>query len=306
MNWQITKHDLPNMQMNCVSQFHGLWMIEPTAINTFISLLQQGINMEPKVQRQAEPGGEPERRERYYITPAGIGIINIEGPLMKGNNKYGFGNTVQMRREVRSALRNPQVREILLRIDSPGGSVAGIQDFADDVRLSNKQKRVTAYIEDLGASAAYWIASQAGKIVANKSAEIGSIGTVAVVADTSEMAEMAGIKIHVVSTGAYKGAFTQGTEITNEQIEYLQHRVNILNELFLQNVKVGRKLTLKQLENASDGRLFGALQAKDMRLVDDIQTWDNVLDDIEYRTQSMARVNNAILSRIGSNMELVD
>lgn len=303
MNWQVTKHDLANMQMKCVSQYHGLWMVEPTAINTFVSLLQQGIDMEPKAQRQAEPGGSPERREKYSITDAGIGIINVEGPLMKGESKYGFGNTIQIRREVRSALRDPQVKEILLRIDSPGGSVAGIQDLANDIRMASEQKGVTTYIEDLGASAAYWVASQTTKIVANKSAEIGSIGTVAVVADSSGLAEQQGIKIHVISTGAYKGAFTPGTEITDEQIEYLQSRVNSLNNLFLQDVRTGRKMTLIQVENASDGRLFGADKAKDMHLIDDIQTWDMALDRIEQRIIRTQRMSKATAGRIDSRFE---
>jgi ClpP class serine protease len=99
------------------------------------------------------------------------------------------------------------------------GSYPGRTNWQADVREANKKKPVTAYIEDLGASAAYWVASQAGKIYSNEPGFVGSIGTYLVVEDWSGAAEGAwASKVHVVKAGEFKGAGYPGTPVTDAQL----------------------------------------------------------------------------------------
>ena len=93
----------------------------------------------------------------------------------------------------------------MLHVDSPGGHVAGVQALADTIFQARKLKPLHAHIEDLGASAAYWLASQANTVTANSTAEVGSIGTMAVVHDSSGAAAKAGIKVYVVSSAPAAG-----------------------------------------------------------------------------------------------------
>src|SRR5690606_13420747 len=160
--------------------------------------------------------------DRTYAVHNGIAVINIAGPMMKGGSSFGGASTVRTRRDIRQAVADDAVSGIMLHIDTPGGTVAGAADLAAEVREARRKKPVRAHISDLGASAAYWIASQAESITANETALIGSIGAVAVVQDTSGMAEKAGITVHVLSTGKHKGAFAPGSKVTEEQLAEVQ------------------------------------------------------------------------------------
>jgi len=139
---------------------------------------------------------------------------------------------------------------------------------------------VTAYIEDLGASAAYFVASQAGRIVANQAAEVGSIGTYGVVMDSSGMAAREGIKVHVVKAGRYKGMGVPGTEITSEQLVEMQRVVDAANALFIAAVARGRPMSADRVAELADGRVHIAAEALKLNLIDGIQTFDAALESL--------------------------
>jgi len=178
-------------------------------------------------------------------------------------------------------------------IDSPGGTVAGTRDLADEVARAAKQKPVVAYIEDLGASAAYWIASQANKIYANPTAIVGSIGTYGVICDFSAQAAMIGVKVHVLRAGQFKGAGEPGTEITPEQLAEWQRIVDQLNEHFVRGVAAGRKgLSLAAVRELADGRAHVGEAAVTLGLVDGVQSFDATLQQFsssgKRRTKPMS------------------
>ena len=106
---------------------------------------------------------------------------------------------------------------------------------------------------------------------------IGSIGTVAVVQDMSGMAEAAGIKVHVISTGPYKGVGVPGAPVTDEQLAYLQDTVDSLNEHFLMGIRDGRNMPLGQVRKLADGRMHLAAEAKKLGLIDAVQTLDEMV-----------------------------
>ena len=147
----------------------------------------------------------------------GIATINIHGLLMKNPPGwlawFGIETTDYnvIRQQLGEAVGNKDVQSIFLHIDSPGGTVAGVSEAAEAIANANKAKPVSAYIEDLGASGAYWLASQAGKILSNPNGEIGSIGVYTVYADFSKMAETEGVKVHVIRSGEHKGMGVIGT-----------------------------------------------------------------------------------------------
>jgi signal peptide peptidase SppA len=205
----------------------------------------------------------------------GVATIRLEGTLMKQRASMSRStSTLQARRQIRSAVNNPDVGSILLSIESPGGTAAGTLELAQDVAEAAKKKPVYAFIEDLGASAAYWVASQATKIFANPTAIVGSIGTYGVVHDLSAMAAKEGVKVHVIRAGEMKGAGTPGTEITAEQLAEQQRIVNELNEFFIKGVAAGRHLSLDEARALADGRVYVGHAAIGQRLIDGVQTSD--------------------------------
>lgn len=212
------------------------------------------------------------------VNKDGVGVISLEGPLMKEWSKYGGTSTLWFRSALRNAVNDSKVGAILVHIDSPGGTVAGTSDAAEAIRQANETKPVFAHIDDLGASAAYWIASQARKVYANPTALVGSIGTYSVLYDTSGNAAMQGVKVHVVSTGKFKGAGEPGAAVLPEHIAYAQERVDALNQHFLAGVAAGRGMTKGQVADVADGRVWIADEAKKLGLVDKVQNFDASLN----------------------------
>jgi len=119
----------------------------------------------------------------------GVAIIPIVGPIFRYANLFAAisgGTSVQLlARDFTAALHNPDVRAILLNIDSPGGEANGISEFADMVYAARGKKPITCYVGGYAASAAYWIASAADEIVCSDSSVLGSIGTIAAIPDPS-------------------------------------------------------------------------------------------------------------------------
>lgn len=216
-------------------------------------------------------------RPLYTIVGDGVATLRLDGPMAKAAGKYASASTVTARRAIRAAVADPKVGSILMVVDSPGGYVAGTQDLADDVAAANDQKPVVAYIEDLGASAAYWVASQAGKVYANSGAFVGSIGVFAVVQDSSKAAELAGVKVHLISTGPLKGAGADGTPVTDEMLAAWQVEVDATMAQFSGAVRGGRGMTAKQLDAVTTGGVWPAKESIGLGLIDGIRPLDAVI-----------------------------
>lgn len=218
-----------------------------------------------------------------------IAVIRLTGMLMKGQPSNNGTSTVQARREIRLAAADPNVSGILLAFDSPGGTVSGTDDLAADVKAARRQKPVYAHADDLLASAAYWVASQADKITANSpTALVGSIGTLQVVQDISAAAEKAGIRTLVFATGALKGMGTPGTPITDEQAAHLQGLVNSVQESFDSAVMKGRGLSPTALAAVRHGGVMTATAALQAKLIDAIQPLSKTLAELTQATKDGA------------------
>jgi signal peptide peptidase SppA len=208
-----------------------------------------------------------------------VAVIPVAGLLMKQASSLGGTSTVAIRREVRAAAADPSITGILLAIDSPGGTVSGTQALAEDVKAAAKRKPVWAQVEDLGASAAYWIASQCDAIyAANGTTLVGSIGTIITVYDSSEASAKDGVRTLVFRTGPLKGAGgIEGDPFTEEQGSAAQALVESMQIQFDQAVKTGRGLTTSQLTAVKSGAIYVAADALDRRLIDGIRSMDKTI-----------------------------
>jgi len=184
---------------------------------------------------------------------------------------------VLLRQQIRHAFRNTDAAGILLRFDSPGGTVAGTEDLAADIAAAAGGKPVYGYAEDLCASAAYWGYSQCTKTFANATALVGSIGTYMAIEDLSGHAEQLGVKVHVIRAGTFKGAGTPGTEITDDQLAEWQRIVDELNAHFIAGVARGRRMGESKVRELADGRVHVGQAAVQLGLVDVIESFDDTL-----------------------------
>ncbi len=263
----------------CWSNHLGLWCIESLWFTQAVAMFRLGLWTVQA--REAPVRIEAAERRPYDVTKQGTAVIPLMGPLSKGGSwKFEGTSTVQTRRALRLAALDEEVGSILLHIDSPGGHVAGIEALAADVARLRGRKPIVAHIDDLGASAAYWVASQADAIAANATSEIGSIGTMAVVEDTSGRMDRLGIKVHVISTGPYKGVGAEGTPVSETALAYIQERVNAINAHFLAAVQGGRHFTADRTAALADGRVHIAQAAYEHGLIDRVQSLDDSLGNL--------------------------
>lgn len=279
--------DASSLGIPRLEDYFGAWaMHEPV----FIALAEHVSGMDlaghvaaHKLEVKADGPGASGRGKPYQVVD-GVAVIELRGSLMKQVSSMSDGtSTVAARRAIGLAANDPDVSAILLAIESPGGTVAGTGDLAEAVAAAGKKKPVEAHIEDLGASAAYWIASQADRVSANPTALVGSIGTYMAVRDLSTLAAQQGVKIHVIRAGDFKGSGTPGTEITGPQLTEWQRMINDLNSHFLAGVAKGRKLSAERVAELADGRVHTGAAAKDLGLVDAVESRDATLSRLIQR-----------------------
>jgi len=258
-------------ELACAAQHFGLWMVQPRWMTAAVAAYRSGDL--PKVAVDAN------ERTLYTVSTDGMAIIPIAGQITKGGSSFGGVSAIRTRRAVREASNDGDVRGIMLSIDSPGGSIAGLQPLADEVYAVRQQARkpIFAHAEDLMASAALWVGVQAERVTASPMTEVGSIGVVAMVQDTSQMADKMGVKVHIVSTGPYKGAFAPGTEITEEQLANLQERVDAMNQFFLKAIKRGRGMALDDVRALATGEDWLAADAQQKGLIDAVASFDDAM-----------------------------
>lgn len=269
------------------------WAIEPVRGQALWNRLRS-MDLAAHVAK-AEP---PKLKAEVQATPVGrqnIAVVMLTGTLMKqASSMDSSTSTVRARREIRQAAADPSIDAILIAIDSPGGAVSGTHDLAADVKAAAGKKPVWAFADELCASAAYWIASQADKVYANATtALIGSIGTLLVVYDLSGAAEKEGIKTLVFGTGPLKGTGAPGAEVNDAQQEYLSGIVHETQVSFDAAVRKGRGLTDAQLEKVKTGGVFSANEALSLKLIDGIQSFDQTMVDLAAEVRRRQRASTA-------------
>lgn len=258
-------------------EYFGVWAAWPAALRSAARGFAR-VNLHIHVESYRALGGDDSRRDpSAYEVDEGVAIIELRGGLMKARSSLGGTSTVDARRALRRASRAEAVKAIALKIDSPGGTIAGMADLADEIVRAAKSKPLDAYIDDLATSGAYWAASQARRVYANRSAIVGSIGMFAVLEDWSKGFADRGVLVHVVRAGEHKGAGSPGTKITDSQLADSQRIVDSLNEQFLRGVAAGRRLSLSRVRELADGRVHVGQAAVDRGLVDGIESFDDTL-----------------------------
>lgn len=224
-----------------------------------------------------------------YQRAGTVAVVDIVGPMTKyggpWTDVFGGVSTLDTCGAIRAAVDDSTIEKIMLLIDSPGGQVAGAFDLADLVAEVNKKKPVFAFIEDMGASAAYLVASQARFIWCNASARVGGMGVYGVIRDFSKAYESAGVRTLVVKAGEFKGAGVPGTPVTDSQLVEVQREINAINELFVSAVARGRRLGVERVRMLADGRVHIGEHARAVGLVDAVASLDGVLVNLNERPE---------------------
>lgn len=219
-------------------------------------------------------GGKFMKNSGDFRIVDGKGIIPIHGFISKRADifMYIFGgtSTLLVEEKFTEYLNNEQVSEIILDIDSPGGSSDGVDDLAELIFASRGKKKITAYVNGLMASAAYWIGAAAEKIYATRTSDIGSIGVYSVLYDMTVAAHNAGAKVEVIRAGRNKATGHPLKPMSEEDKQIVKEQVYEVYQFFTEAVAKFRGISGQELSDVATGRTFIAEKAMRMNLIDGI------------------------------------
>lgn len=256
-----------------VSLLPRLWAMEPSRFASLLSDKFQPQALEAAlVAYWDRHSDETEEERKPYTIRNGVARLDLKGPLVKEADfwTWWFGGTSldAFSCALRKAAADEEVTEILLVIDSPGGTLDGTPAAANAVNEAKRLKKVNAHADGCCCSAAYWIASQCHTLTANPESDMANVGIYMTVTDISEMLASEGIKVNLFATGKYKGAGTRGVALTEAHSEQFQDMVSAPFALFQTAVQQGRNLTASRLKTVSDGKVYMAQNALDLGLLD--------------------------------------
>lgn len=272
------------MQLHSVKldNYGGFWCVEPVHFNQIVQRVNS-MDLAAHVSAQT-PQAFDAAAQSFELTGGGtVAVIDIQGTMTKAGSSLGGGSTIQARHAIRQAEENQTVQSIILRIDSPGGSVAGTSDLAAEVARTTKP--TVAFVEDLCASAAMWVAAQCDSVFANSAtAKIGSIGTFMALYDISGALENEDVRTVVVKAGEFKGGGFPGMEISDEQIAEWQKVIDATQEQFTASIAEGRGMSIEQARDLNTGLVYMAAEALNRNLIDGIKTFGEVVEELRSRT----------------------
>lgn len=217
-------------------------------------------------------------------TGSTIGVIEINGEISGASGGSIMGgytaNAMELMNIIRQAGERKDIKVVVLRIDSPGGTSVASQEIALELdRLRAQGKKVVTSMGDVCASGGYWIACSSDYIVANGSTLTGSIGVIMQLSNMEGLYEKIGIREEVIKSGKHKDMGSPSRNLSEEERQLLQDIVGDSYDQFLEQVLQGRqgKISRQELLKVADGRIISGRQALKLGLVDSIGNYYDAL-----------------------------
>ncbi len=192
-----------------------------------------------------------------------IGVINLEGTIMSSD---------EILKQLRKYQKKSSIKAILIRVNSPGGTVAPAQEMYREIGKIKKKKPVVVSMQTVAASAAYYVSSNANRIVCSQGTITGSIGVIMMLPEIHKVIEKIGVNVNIIKAGKYKDLGTGVRPLSDDERNILESFAAEIHEQFISDVAEGRKGKIDEdkLREIADGRFFTGEKAKEMGLVDTI------------------------------------
>lgn len=240
----------------------------------------------------AKPGSSSAPSGMSATGSTDVALINVYGligdtaPSSPFSGSAGASSTALIR-AVRRA-REDNVKAILLRINSPGGTASAAQAVYEELMRTRKETRIkiVASLGDVAASGGYYIASAAHHIVANPASLTGSIGVIVRTQNLSSLLDKVGVEVGTVQSGQYKDILSPYRQTTPEERKLLEGIVTESYQQFLGAIAAGREMSLEKVKPWADGRVFTGTQAQKIELVDSLGNYTDAVD----KTAEIAKI----------------
>lgn len=217
---------------------------------------------------------------------ATIGVIEVNGAIGGGSAwlAESASSSSDIMQAIRGARERKDIKAVVLRVDSPGGTSGASQEIAIELdRLRESGKPVVTSMGDVCASGGYWIACSTDRIVANGATITGSIGVIMQLSNLEGLYDKLGIRNSNIKSGEHKDMGSTDRELTAEEKQMLQAMVDDSYQQFLDQVMKGRKGKIEEekLLEIADGRIFTGRQALQLGLVDSLGNYYDAVKQAE-------------------------
>lgn len=197
-----------------------------------------------------------------------VGVVEMKGIIMDSKKTLA---------KLERFEEDDLIKAVVLRLNSPGGSVAPSQEIYEAVK--NYKKPLVVSMGSVAASGAFYIACGAKKVFANPGTLTGSIGVIMEFANLEKLYDWAKVNRYSIKTGKFKDVGAEYRQMTDDERALLQTMVNNILDQFKQAVVSGRKIPLEQVSAVADGRVFTGSQAKALKLVDELGTLNDAIHE---------------------------
>ena len=223
-----------------------------------------------------------------------IAVVYAEGDIVDGEGDIGDIGGSKFSRELRKLRQDENVKAIVIRVNSPGGSASAAETIGREVRLIKKVKPIVVSMGSYAASGGYWISAYGDRIFAEPTTITGSIGVFGIQFDVKKLANDFGLTFDSVKTGKFADAITITRPKTEAELAVFQRMVDWIYSEFIAKVAEGRKLKREVVEKIAQGRVWSGAEAKKLGLVDEIGGLDAA---VAFAAQK---------ANLGTNYQLVE
>lgn len=216
----------------------------------------------------------------------GIAVVEIYGSIQteSSRNFFGFtyGGADAIVKKIKRLRKNEMVKAIVVRVNSPGGTVAASQEILSEIKEAARDgKKVVVSMADMAASGGYYVSCGADRIFADQGTITGSIGVFVGNLNITGLAEKIGVDMNIIKSGKHKDILSPWREMTGEERELLRETVSEVYEQFLDEVSEGRGIPKKELRPIADGRIFTGERAKELGLVDELGGLQDAIEEAQ-------------------------
>ncbi|MDP6599849.1 MAG: signal peptide peptidase SppA [Candidatus Woesearchaeota archaeon] len=212
-----------------------------------------------------------------------VAVIDITGTIVTDKDANFLFEDVtssdEIRKLIRKADKNNRIKAIIFKINSPGGSAVASEEIANEIKKTNKT--TAAWIREIGTSGAYWIASSADHIVANRMSITGSIGVIASYLGFSGFLEEHNVSYERLVAGSLKDMGSPFKELTPGEKALFEKSLDAIHDYFVDEIAKNRNLRKSDVKKIATGMFYLGVEAKELGLVDELGSREEVIDYIE-------------------------
>ncbi|PHV63411.1 signal peptide peptidase SppA [Cyanobacterium aponinum] len=218
-----------------------------------------------------------------------IAILYVEGTIVDGEGRIGEVGGNRYVAEIRKIRQNDDIKGVIVRINSPGGSAIASELILRELQLTAKEKPVVVSMGDVAASGGYWISTAGEKVFASNNTITGSIGVFGLIFNVEDIAQNNGINNEVVKTNKFADLGNGFAPKTDAELSVIQQGVDQVYDLFLERVSQARNLPIEKVAEIAQGRVWSGQAAQKIGLIDEIGGLDKSL---EYLNEKLELNNN--------------